>query len=118
MHEFGVAMVETARHSTSGSATTSGSGSPAHAASFSEPHEYRDAERTLAKLLDEMRRGRLPTSLLPLVNDFHMEVNADASRRCHVLELSHDVIEAVFDGLADPLEPLNLADIEVWRYRL
>lgn len=67
---------------------------------------YRDAERTLAKLLDEMRRGRLPAQLLPLVNDFHTAVSADSSRSCHLLALSHDGLGLIFDGLADPLQPV------------
>ena len=90
----------------SGTGETASGSRPVTHASFSEPREYFDAERTLAKLLDEMRRGRLPAQLLTLVNDFHTAVSADSSRRCHLLTLSHDALGVIFDGLADPLQPV------------
>jgi len=90
----------------SGSSETASGSRPVTDASFSEPREHYDAERTLTKLLDEMRRGRLPAQLLPLVNDFHTAVSADPSRRCHLLTLSHDELGVIFDGLADPLQPV------------
>jgi len=90
----------------SGSSETASGPRPVTNASFSEPREYYDAERTLTKLLDEMRHGRLPAQLLPLVNDFHTAVSADPCRRCHLLALSHDELGVIADGLADPLQPV------------
>ena len=72
----------------------------------SAPHEYVGAERTLVRLLDLMRGGRLPVRFLPLVNRFHTAVSEDPDSRCHVLALSHDEMGVLFDGLADPLEPV------------
>ena len=52
-----------------------------------EPHEYRDAERTLTRLLELMRGGRVPVQLLPLLDNFHAAVSADPAWRCHLLAL-------------------------------
>ena len=70
MHTPGLAMAA-ATHSASGA-----SGSSAHGVSdalFSEPHEYREEQRMLVKLLGQMQSGLLPAQLLPLLRSFLTE---------------------------------------------
>ena len=75
------------------------------ATAFAEPHEFRRVERTLIKLLDDMRRRRLAAHLLPLLNNFDTAVTKAADWRCRFLALSHDELGVIVDGLADPLQP-------------
>ena len=97
-------MAACATRSASNAASSSSTARPTDAM-FAEPHEYRNEERMLISLLDEMRRGRLPAQLLPAIRSLHTTVSADPSRRCHLLSLSHDALGVIFDGLADPLQP-------------
>ena len=90
---------------TSSASGTSDDSHPLVDGSVSQPHEYREAERTLTRLLDLMHRGRLPAQLLPLLDNFHAAVSAEPAWRCHLLALSNDELGVIFDGLADPLEP-------------
>ena len=93
-----------AMHSASGA-----SGSSAHGVSdalFSEPHEYRDEQRMLVKMLGQMQSGHLPAQLLPLLRSFHTAVMEAPCSRCHLLALSHDELGVVVDGLCDPLQPV------------
>ena len=74
-------------------------------ASLAEPHDLRDAERTLTKLLDLTRRGVLPADFLPALSNLKAALADAPCTRCHLLALSHDALGVIFDGLADPLEP-------------
>ena len=92
-----------ARHTT---ASSSSSSQLLDEASLAEPHEYRNAEQTLTKLLHLMRRGVLPANLVPALNTLHDAVIDAPCFSCHLLNLSHDELGVIFDGLADPLRPV------------
>jgi len=74
-------------------------------ASLAEPHDLRDAERTLAKLLDLTRRGVLPADFVPALSNLKAALAEAPCTRCHLLAISHDELGVIFDGLADPLQP-------------
>ena len=92
-----------ARHTT---ASSSSSSQLLDEASLAEPHEYRNAEQTLTKLLHLMRRGILPANLVPALNTLHDAVIDAPCFSCHLLNLSHDELGVIVDGLADPLRPV------------
>ena len=81
-------------------------GSRSTDAMFAEPHQYRNEERMMTKMLDQLKNGRLPAELLPLLRNFHTAVMESPCSRCHLLALSHDELGVIFDGLADPLQPV------------
>ena len=81
------------------------SGNQADESSLAEPHDLRDAERTLTKLLDLTRRGVLPADFVPALSNLKTALAEAPCTRCHLLALSHDELGVIFDGLADPLEP-------------
>ena len=70
---------------------------------FAEPHEYRNEERMLTKMLDQLKNGRFPAELLPLLRNFNSAVMESPCSRCHLLALSHDELGVIVDGLAVPL---------------
>jgi len=72
---------------------------------FAEPQDYRNEERLLIKMLDQMQIGRLPAELLPLLRNFNSAVMESPCSRCHLLALGHDELGVIVDGLADPLQP-------------
>jgi len=73
---------------------------------FAEPQEYRNEERMLTKMLDQLKNGRLPAELLPLLRNFNSAVMESPCSRCLLLALSHDELGVIVDGLADPLQPV------------
>ena len=101
MHSF--AMAARATRPASGAASSSG-GSDQR--SLAEPHEVRNAERTLIKLLELCRRSVLPTELLPALDNLQTALTEAPCSRCLLGALSHDELGVIFDGLASPLEPV------------
>ena len=99
-------MAARATRSASGAASSSDDASRPSDAMFAEPQEYRNEERMLTKMLDQLKNGRLPTELLPLLRNFSSAVMESTCSRCHLLMLSHDELGVIFDGLADPLQPV------------
>ena len=81
-------------------------GSRSTDAMFAEPQQYRNEERMMTKILDQLKNGRLPAELLPLLRNFHTAVMESPCSRCLLLALSHDELGVIFDGLADPLQPV------------
>jgi len=53
-----------------------------------------------------MRRGILPANLVPALNNLHAVVIDAPCFSCQLLDLSHDELGVIFDGLADPLRPV------------
>ena len=103
MHEFGGDMAwRDIRETSSASGNSS---NQADESSLAEPHELRDAERTFLKLLELTRRGVLPAKLLPAVSNLQTALSEDPCSQCHLLALSHDELDVIFDGLSDPLQP-------------
>ena len=103
MHEFGGDMAwRDIRETRSASGNSS---NQADESSLAEPHELRDAERTFLKLLELTRRGVLPAKLLPAVSNLQTALSEDPCSQCHLLALSHDELDVIFDGLSDPLQP-------------
>ena len=84
---------------------TASSSDDSSEASLAEPHDLRDAERTLTKLLDLTRRGVLPANFVPALSNLKAALAEAPCSFCHLLALSHDALGVIFDGLADPLEP-------------
>ena len=72
---------------------------------MAEPHEQRNAVRTLTKLLELSQRGLLPATFVPALSNLQTALAEDPCVRCHLLALSHDELGVIFDGVADPLQP-------------